>query len=118
MPSAAPDARLIILLLGLAVLLGMQETLFQAAFRCVGKYPLGTMAKSLVVLAAFLSTMVGVALHLSPVPVTVLYVAVNAVGVVRPVDSAPARSALDPISAFATRNGRSFAASPDRLFLL
>ena len=59
----------------------MQETLFQAAFRCVGKYPLGTMAKSLVVLAAFLSTMVGVGLHLSPVPVTVLYVAVNAVGV-------------------------------------
>jgi O-antigen/teichoic acid export membrane protein len=71
----------IVLLLGLAVLLGMQETLFQAAFRCVGKYPLGTMAKSLVVLAAFLSTMLGVGLHLSPVPVTVLYVAVNAVGV-------------------------------------
>ncbi len=69
------------MLLGLAVLLGMQETLFQAAFRCVGKYPLGTMAKSLVVLAAFLSTMIGVVLHLSPVPVTVLYVAVNAVGV-------------------------------------
>jgi O-antigen/teichoic acid export membrane protein len=79
---SGPDARLIVLLLGLAVLLGMQETLFQAAFRCVGKYPLGTMAKSLVVLAAFLSTMVGVALHLTPVPVTVLYVAVNALGVV------------------------------------
>jgi O-antigen/teichoic acid export membrane protein len=75
------DARLIVLLLGLAVLLGMQETLFQAAFRCVGKYPLGTMAKSLVVLAAFLSTMVGVALHQSPVVVTMLYVAANVVGV-------------------------------------
>ncbi len=75
------DTRLIILLLSLAVLLGMQETLFQAAFRCVGKYPLGTMAKSLVVLAAFLSTMVGVGLHLSPVPVAALYTAVNAVGV-------------------------------------
>jgi O-antigen/teichoic acid export membrane protein len=78
---SAADARLIVLLLGLAVLLGMQETLFQAAFRCVGKYPLGTMAKSLVVLAAFLSTMIGVWMHLSPVPVTALYVAVNAVGV-------------------------------------
>ena len=33
---SATDARLIVLLLGLAVLLGMQETLFQAAFRCVG----------------------------------------------------------------------------------
>ena len=75
------DAKLIVLLLGLAVLLGMQETLFQAAFRCVGKYPLGTMAKSLVVLAAFLSTMIGVFLRLSPVPVTVLYVAVNGIGV-------------------------------------
>src|SRR6202021_3736875 len=69
-------------LAGLGVFLGSQGTLFQGAFRCVGKYPLGTMAKSLVVLAAFLSTMVGVALHLTPVPVTVLYVAVNAVGVV------------------------------------
>ena len=75
------DANLIVLLLGLAVLLGMQETLFQAAFRCVGKYPLGTMAKSVVVLAAFLSTMLGVSLHLSPVPVAALYVAVNVVGV-------------------------------------
>ena len=75
------DVRLIIFLLGLAVLLGMQETLFQAAFRCVGKYPLGTMAKSLVVLAAFLSTMLGVGLHLSPVPVALLYVPDNAVGV-------------------------------------
>jgi O-antigen/teichoic acid export membrane protein len=75
------DTRLIILFLSLAVLLGMQETLFQAAFRCVGKYPLGTMAKSLVVLAAFLSTMVGVGLHLPPVPVAALYAAVNGVGV-------------------------------------
>jgi len=78
---SATDARLIVLLLGLAVLLGMQETLFQAAFRCVGKYPLGTMAKSLVVLAAFLSTMIGVGLGLSPLPVAALYVSVNAVGV-------------------------------------
>ena len=39
------------------------------------------MAKSLVVLAAFLSTMIGVGMHLSPVPVAALYVAVNAVGV-------------------------------------
>jgi O-antigen/teichoic acid export membrane protein len=75
------DAKTIVVLLGLAVLLGMQETLFQAAFRCVGKYPLGTMAKSLVVLAAFLSTMVGVGLHLSPVPVAELYVGANAIGV-------------------------------------
>ena len=75
------DVRLIVLLLGLAVLLGMQENLFQQAFRCVGKYPLGTMAKSLVVLAAFLGTMIGVLLGLSPVPVTIIYAAVNAVGV-------------------------------------
>src|SRR6202021_128889 len=68
-------------LAGLGVFLGSQGTLFQGAFRCVGKYPLGTMAKSLVVLAAFLSTMVGVGLGLSPLPVAALYVAVNAVGV-------------------------------------
>jgi len=35
------DAKTIVVLLGLAVLLGMQETLFQAAFRCVGKYRWG-----------------------------------------------------------------------------
>ncbi len=79
---SARDARLIVLLLGLAVLLGMQETLFQAAFRCVGKYPLGTVAKSLVVLAAFLSTMVGVWMGLSPLSVATLYVAVNTSGVI------------------------------------
>jgi O-antigen/teichoic acid export membrane protein len=75
------DVRLIVLLLGLAVLLGMQETLFQSAFRCVGKYPLGTMAKSIVVLAAFLSTIIGVMLGLRPVPVTILYTVTNVLGV-------------------------------------
>jgi O-antigen/teichoic acid export membrane protein len=75
------DVRLIVLFLGLAVLLGMQETLFQAAFRCVGKYPLGTMAKSFVVLGAFFSTMVGVFFGLSPVPVAAIYAAANALGV-------------------------------------
>src|ERR1700761_7656309 len=79
---SATDAKLIVLLLGLAVLLGMQETLFQAAFRCVGKYPLGTMAKSLVVLGAFLSTMVGVWMGLPPLAIAALYAVVNAVGVI------------------------------------
>jgi O-antigen/teichoic acid export membrane protein len=78
---APHQAKMIVLLLGLAVLLGMQETLFQAAFRCVGKYPLGTMSKSLVVLAAFLATMLGVFLGLSPVQVAGLYASVNAIGV-------------------------------------
>ena len=77
---SSTDVKLILLLLGMAVLLGMQETLFQAAFRCVGKYPTGTVIKSLVVLAAFLSTMVGVSLHLTPVSVAALYAAVNALG--------------------------------------
>ena len=77
----ARDARLIVLLLGLAVLLGMQETLFQAAFRCAGKYPLGTMAKSLVVLTAFLSTMFAVGLGMSPVSVAAFYVGANVIGV-------------------------------------
>ena len=79
---SAGDARLIVLLLGLGGSAGHAGNLVSwRRFRCVGKYPLGTMAKSLVVLAAFLSTMIGVWLHLSPVPVTMLYVAVNAVGV-------------------------------------
>ena len=76
----AHEARWIVLLLGLGALLGMQETLFQAAFRCVGKYAFGTMVKSLVVLTAFLSTMLGVALNLRPVTVALLYALTNAVG--------------------------------------
>lgn len=75
------DVRLIMLLLSLAILLGMQENLFQQAFRCVGKYPMGTLAKSLVVLAAFAGTMVGVLLGMSPLGVTIVYVTANVFGV-------------------------------------
>ena len=47
------QVRLIVLLLGLSVLASMQETLFQGAFRCVGKFPFGTFAKSLLSLGSF-----------------------------------------------------------------
>jgi len=91
------DARLIVLLLGLAVLLGMQENLFQAAFRCVGKYPLGTMAKSVVVLAAFLKHHGWRWLHLGPVSRRGAVCGCECGGCLRLVDSSQARGAVDPV---------------------
>lgn len=74
------DVRMIILLLGLAILFSMQENLFQAAFRCVGKYPLGTTAKSLIVVATFLGMIAGVLAGLGPVPVALIFAGTMASG--------------------------------------
>jgi O-antigen/teichoic acid export membrane protein len=74
------DIQMIILLLGFSVLLSMQETLFQAAFRCVGKYALGTVSKSLISSAALLAMAFGVVIGLSPVQVAFVFMAVNAIG--------------------------------------
>lgn len=76
------DVRLIILLLGLSILFSMQENLFQAAFRCVGKYPLGTMAKSIVVLATFVGMIAGLFLGMRPLAVAVIYAGITAAGTV------------------------------------
>jgi O-antigen/teichoic acid export membrane protein len=63
---SAADTRLIILLLGLTVVFGLQETLFQGVFRCVGKYALGTVAKSLLTTISFCGTMALVIARVGP----------------------------------------------------
>jgi len=74
------DTDLTILLLALSVLLSMQETLFQGAFRCVAKYVYGSFIKSLVQLAAFLGVSAAVLLGGGVVAAAEAFCLVNAVG--------------------------------------
>ena len=74
------ETKLVVLLLVLSTLLSMQETLYQAAFRCVSKYVLGTFLKSLILLGSFLAVS-GVVLFGGDVLLTAgVYFGVNAVG--------------------------------------
>jgi O-antigen/teichoic acid export membrane protein len=74
------DIRLVVLLLVLSTLLSMQETLYQAAFRCVAKYVRGTFLKSLILFASFLAV-TGVVLFGGSVVLTAaVYFGINAVG--------------------------------------
>ena len=74
------DARLILLLLGLSSLLTLQEVLFHASFRCIGKYALGTTAKSAVQLGTFLGVIVSVSFGATPLLVATITMLINAAG--------------------------------------
>ena len=74
------DTKLVILLLTLSTLLSMQESLYQAAFRCVAKYVYGTFLKSLILLLSFLGVSGTVLFGGSVVLTAEVYFAVNAVG--------------------------------------
>ena len=74
------QVRLIVLLMGLSVLASMQETLFQGAFRCVGKFPLGTFAKSLLSLGSFALSTSAVLFGARPTMVALVYLIANAIG--------------------------------------
>jgi O-antigen/teichoic acid export membrane protein len=74
------DARLILLFLGLSALLTLQEGLFWGCFRCVGKYALGTMAKSMVMLSSFIGLVAAASLGASPLQVAMVMVLINAIG--------------------------------------
>ena len=77
---SAQDTRVVILLLVLSTLLSMQETLYQAAFRCVSKYVYGTFLKSVILLLSF-AAVSGVVLFGGDVVQTAwAYFGVNAVG--------------------------------------
>jgi O-antigen/teichoic acid export membrane protein len=74
------DTKLVVLLLVLSVLLSMQETLYQAAFRCVAKYVYGTFLKSIILLLSFLAVSGVVLFNGNVVQTAEVYFAVNAVG--------------------------------------
>jgi O-antigen/teichoic acid export membrane protein len=74
------DARLVLLILGVSVLLSLQEGLFQGCFRCVGKYPLGTTAKSIVQLCSFIGLVTAASFDASPLQVALVIVLINVAG--------------------------------------
>jgi O-antigen/teichoic acid export membrane protein len=74
------DTAVTILLLALSVLLSMQETLFQGAFRCVAKYAQGTFFKSLIQLGSFTAVSVVVLLGGGVVHAAAAFCGVNAIG--------------------------------------
>jgi O-antigen/teichoic acid export membrane protein len=76
------QARQVVVLLSLSILFGMQEVLFQAAFRCVGKYAYGTIAKNIVMLASFGAIMVAVILKQSAPMAAFVFMLVNWTGTV------------------------------------
>lgn len=74
------QVRLIVLLLALSVLASMQETLFQGAFRCVGKFPFGTFAKSLLSFGSFTGSTIAVLFGARPTQVALVYLIANGIG--------------------------------------
>jgi len=74
------EAHRVILFLGISVLLSMQETLFQAAFRSIGRYAYGTAMKNLFVLASFGVILLPLSLGVSPSGVALCYLLTNAIG--------------------------------------
>jgi O-antigen/teichoic acid export membrane protein len=56
------DTKWIIFYLGISVLFGQIEQLLQSAYRCVGRYPFGSLLKSTLSLTAFASMIVAVSL--------------------------------------------------------
>ncbi|MHB1022951.1 MAG: lipopolysaccharide biosynthesis protein [Acidobacteriaceae bacterium] len=60
------DAKWIILCLGWSVLLGQLEQLLQSAYRSMGRYPYGSLLKSIISLSAFAVIMIVVLLHGDP----------------------------------------------------
>ena len=76
------DTKWIILFLGLSVLLGQLEQLMSAAYTCVARYPYGTFVKNMIVLAAFIATMVPVVLGYGPRTAALAFVVANGIGTV------------------------------------
>ncbi len=76
------DTRMIILLLGISVLFGMQETLIQGVFRCVGQYAFGTVIKSLLSTASFVGTMIFIIAGMRPRGIAAVFFLINVCGTV------------------------------------
>ncbi len=74
------DAKWVIFFLGLAVLFGQLEQLIGAAYTCIGRYPYGTFVKSMIVLVAFVCTLIPVVLGYGVRATALALGTVNALG--------------------------------------
>jgi len=79
---SATDARWILLALGAAVLFGQLEQLLGAAYTCIGRYPFGTLIKSILTLAAFFAMMVPVVMGRGPRAAAVVFASANVAGTI------------------------------------
>ena len=79
---ADADAKWIIFLLGVSVLLGQLENLLQAAYRSIGRYPYGSFVKSCMSLVAFACMLVPVVLGGGIRSVALVFAAANLLGTV------------------------------------
>ncbi len=76
------DVRLIVLYLGISVLFTMQETIFQAAFRCVGRYAFGTTVKNVIAFLAFGLILIPLVMGATPVTLALTQLVVNFIGTI------------------------------------
>ena len=74
------DTKWIIFYLGVSVLLGQLEQLLQSAYRSIGRYPFGSLVKSVMSLTAFTLTLAAVASCCGPRTVALVYAAANIAG--------------------------------------
>ncbi len=74
------DTNMVVMLLGISILLSIQETLFQAAFRCVHRYAYGTFLKSLIQLGSFTGVSVVVLMDGGVVYAAAAFCIINAAG--------------------------------------
>jgi O-antigen/teichoic acid export membrane protein len=74
------DTKWIIFYLGVSVLFGQIEQLLQSAYRCVGRYPFGSLLKSILSLTAFASMIVAVTLGSGARRTALVFAATNILG--------------------------------------
>lgn len=76
------DAKWVIFLLGIAVLFGQLEQLLQSAYTCVGRYPYGSLLKSIMTLVAFVAMLLPVVLGYGVRATALAFSIANALGTV------------------------------------
>ena len=91
------DTKWIIFYLGVSVLLGQLEQLLQSAYRCIGRYPYGSLLKSAFVLVAFAATMIPVILGQGPRITALVFASANILGTILLLPPRPSRHPLDRV---------------------
>jgi O-antigen/teichoic acid export membrane protein len=76
------DTKWIIFYLGVSVLLGQLEQLLQSAYRCIGRYPFGTLLKNTLSFGAFACMIVAVALGAGVRTTALVFATANIAGTI------------------------------------
>jgi O-antigen/teichoic acid export membrane protein len=77
---SSSDIKWIIFYLGVSVLLGQLEQLLQSAYRCIGRYPFGSLVKTIMSLGAFAGMIVAVILGSGPRVTALVFSVANVAG--------------------------------------